>query len=120
LEELYKAIGGLPGAVSLIAVAAAMFWKFKMPQIGIDLLQRELEVHRDELTEADKDRQELRTEIKIEKSKLQRLEKEFMECLVEKERLQRVCRRQDRRLMELGDGPLPRDEDRSALGSSDD
>lgn len=51
---------GLAGWVGQI-----YYFRWRVPQIGVEMLRRELEAHREELAASDRDRQELRKDLKV-------------------------------------------------------
>lgn len=112
MEELYKAIGGFPGLCALLVALVAIGWRIKVPQIGVDYLVKELEVERKERTEADKDRAALRAEVQGFRVKLAELDREFLHCLADRERLRRHVRDLERQLRGLGHAPAGGDEER--------
>lgn len=96
-EEVWKLVGGLPGVVGLLVTGAALFWRVKFPQIGIEYLKAELDRNRAEIMIADQDRTRLRLALKEVQQDLADLKQSYMETLQEKERMAhelRQCRRQ--------------------------
>jgi septal ring factor EnvC (AmiA/AmiB activator) len=100
VEEIYKALGGVPGVAALLVAAAALFWRIKVPAIGNDYLTRELEHYRGEVEAADRERQALRTEIKAIRGELRQLEDRYLQALADKEMISRDKRRCERLLKE--------------------
>ena len=98
MEELWKVVGGLPGIIGVLVGGAAVFWRTKFPQIGLDYLQRELELHRREIAAADNERRQLREELKKVRDDLIDLERRYMEALQEKEVIAHDLR-QSRRML---------------------
>lgn len=110
--ELYKAIGGLPGLVALLLAGGLLFWRVKIPQIGLEYLQRELEINRNEIAEADKDRIELRTQVHGLRNRLVDLERDYMHCLADREKCRRHIRHLERQVRDLGGEPIIGEEER--------
>lgn len=111
LEELFKAIGGFPGAFALLAAAVLAFWRIKIPQISVEYLTRELETHRKEIAEADKDRADLRAEVQSFRWKLAHLDRDYLYCLADREKCRRHCRDLERQVRRLGEEPVAGEED---------
>lgn len=112
MEELFRALGGLPGLFGLLVGAVGLFWRFKVPSIGIEYLQRELERNRGELVLSDKDRAALRQEIKEAKADLGALERDYMSCLTDREKCRRHIRMLERQLQQEDMKPVEGEEDR--------
>jgi len=112
LEAIFKAVGGWPGVLACAATAVAIFWRVKFPQIGIDYLTRELEIHRKEIAESDKDRVTLRQVVRDVKEELSELEKRYLHVLSDREHCRRHIRQLERQLRTLGHEPVPGEEER--------
>lgn len=112
MEELFKALGGLPGIFGLLVGAAGLFWRFKVPAIGVEYIQRELERYRGELVLSDKDRVSLRDEVKAIRAELVQLERNYMACLTDREKCRRHIRQLERQVRAAGGQPVPGEEDR--------
>jgi septal ring factor EnvC (AmiA/AmiB activator) len=113
LAELYKALGGLPGILGFVTGAVGLFYRFKVPGIAVDYLQRELERYRSELTVSDADRRSLRAEVKEAKAQNTRLEDDFTGCLKDRERCRHHIRQLERQLRAAGHEPVVGEEERS-------
>lgn len=113
MEELFKALGGLPGIFGLLVGCAGLFWRFKVPAIGLEYIQRELERHRGELIQSDKDRAALRDEVKSIRSELAGLEKNHMDCLTDREKCRRHIRQLERQVRGAGGQPVIGEEERN-------
>lgn len=103
-------VGGLPGLVALLVAGAAVFWRIKVPQIGIEYLQKELEINRKEHAEADKDRAALRAEVASFQLRLAELDREYLHCLADREKCRRHIRDLKRQVRSLGHEPVSGDE----------
>jgi cell division protein FtsB len=102
VDDLLKMAGGPQGLFAIMVALGALFWRIKIPQIGVDYLQRELEFKRNELEEGDKDRAALRDEVK----------RDYMGCLSDREKCRRHIRALEHQLRDLGQEPIAGDEDR--------
>lgn len=105
-------MGGLPGLVGLLVGAAAVYWRIKVPQLGIDYLQRELEVHRKEIAEADRDRVALREEVRATRDEMLEVRADYLYALADREKCRRHVRHLERQLRSLGHDPVTGEEDR--------
>lgn len=112
MDELFEAIGGLQGLIALLLAGVAILWRIKVPQMGVDLLQRELEVHRKEFLQADQDRVALRVEIAQTRNRLAELDREYLDCLADREKCRRQIRRLERQLREANISPVEVEEER--------
>jgi chromosome segregation ATPase len=99
--ELIKSLGGVLGLMNIVGLLAVGYYaRFRVPQAGVEMLRRELELNRAEVLQADRDRQALRQEMREARGKIAGLEAEYMRSLTEKERLRRHCRNLERLLRE--------------------
>jgi septal ring factor EnvC (AmiA/AmiB activator) len=112
VDDLLKMAGGPQGLFAIMVALGALFWRIKIPQIGVDYLQRELEFKRNELEEGDKDRAALRDEVKRIKVQAVDFERDYMGCLSDREKCRRHIRALEHQLRDLGQEPIAGDEDR--------
>lgn len=112
MDELLGILGGPSGVFALLLAAGLLFWRIKIPQLGIDYLQRELEINRKEIAEADKERVELRGEIKEMRHRLKELDTDFLHCLADREKCRRHVRQLEQQIRRLGEQPVVGNEER--------
>lgn len=113
LEELFKAVGGVPGLMAILMALVAIGWRIKVPQIGVDYLERELQRWREEFSQADKDRSALRSQIQGLRVKIAELDRDYLDCLADREKCRRHIRDLTRQVSVLGQEPVGGDEERS-------
>lgn len=111
MDELLKLVGGPVGVFSIMVALGALFWRIKIPQIGVDYLQKELEFKRNELEEGDKDRAALRDEVRRMKREASNFERDYMDCLSDREKCRRHIRSLTHQVRDLGAHPIGGDED---------
>lgn len=112
MDALLKLAGGPQGLFAIMVALGVLFWRVKIPQIGIDYLQRELEYKRGEVEESDKDRAALRDEVKRIKVEAADFERDYMGCLTDREKCRRHIRALEHQVRNLGQVPITGDEDR--------
>lgn len=113
VESLLKLAGGPQGLFAIMVALGALFWRIKIPQIGVDYLQKELEFKRGEVEEGDKDRAALRDEVKRIKREAADFERDYMGCLADREKCRRHIRVLERQIRALGGEPTAGEEDRN-------
>lgn len=112
MDELLKQLGP-QGILAVVVAIGAVFWRVKLPAIGVEYLSRELERYRAEIEASDKERVEMREAIKIEIMKGEAMERDYLRCLADREKCRQHIRFLERQLRQLGQAPVEGEEERA-------